>query len=393
MPGTVPKATDPILVTSTATLDANAPATKAALSSDPSAHSLLVTSTPAGHPSAGVASTGAAQLSAAGAATSSLAPSNSPAKAMAARTANPAHVGKKGTSSAKSKAAKANDAQDPQQSELVKFIETNGHFSLVRNFHLADAFTLMNGFCGAQSLFASARYLITSDPRHAWSALWFPLFGAIFDLLDGKVARWRNSSSMLGQELDSLADSLSFGAAPAFAAYSLGLRLPLDTLLLTLFVCAGIARLARFNVTTASVPHDAKGKARYFEGLPIPSSLILVGGMALCLLAGRVAPGGLPIALAKERGALAGQGLTFTASLRDVIPGANLGRGVPLGTFGVDATEHVASSLRGISFLKGHKDVIETISSFANFEVHKLSLVFGVWAMLMVSKTLRVPKP
>ncbi len=67
----------------------------------------------------------------------------------------------------------------------------------------------MNGFCGAQSLFASARYLLTSDPRHAWFALWFPLFGAIFDLLDGKVARWRKSSSMLGQELDSLADSVS----------------------------------------------------------------------------------------------------------------------------------------------------------------------------------------
>lgn len=78
-----------------------------------------------------------------------------------------------------------------------------------RNFHLADAFTLMNGFCGAQSLFASGRYLITSDPSHAWAALWFPFFGAIFDLLDGKVARWRNSSSMLGQELDSLADSVS----------------------------------------------------------------------------------------------------------------------------------------------------------------------------------------
>lgn len=88
------------------------------------------------------------------------------------------------------------------------------HSPLTRrsNFHLADAFTLMNGFCGAQSLFASARYLITSDPIHAWHALWFPVAGAIFDLLDGKVARWRKSSSMLGQELDSLADSVSVPA-------------------------------------------------------------------------------------------------------------------------------------------------------------------------------------
>ena len=186
---------------------------------------------------------------------------------------------------------------------------------------------------------------------------------------------------------------LSFGAAPAFAAFSLGLRLPLDTLLLTMFVCAGIARLARFNVTTASIPHDSKGKARYFEGLPIPSSLILVGGMALCLLAGRFEAGGLPIALAKERGTLATQGLSWTNSLRDVIPGAKLGTGVPLGTFGYDATSQVAQYLSNFSILKQRKEVVESIASFANIEVHKISLLWGAWAMAMVSKTLRVPKP
>lgn len=66
----------------------------------------------------------------------------------------------------------------------------------------------MNGFCGAQSIFNSCRFLVTSDPKYIWFALWFPFFGAIFDLLDGKIARWRQSSSMLGQELDSLADSV-----------------------------------------------------------------------------------------------------------------------------------------------------------------------------------------
>jgi CDP-diacylglycerol--serine O-phosphatidyltransferase len=186
---------------------------------------------------------------------------------------------------------------------------------------------------------------------------------------------------------------LSFGAAPAFAAFALGLRLPLDTLLLTMFVCAGIARLARFNVTTASIPHDSKGKARYFEGLPIPSSLMLVAGMALCLLAGRVAPGGLPIALAKERGAIASQGLSFTNRLRDVIPGANQGTGVPFGTFGFDATAQTAQYLSTFSVLKQRKDVVEIIASFANIEVHKISLLWGAWAMAMVSKTLHVPKP
>lgn len=52
----------------------------------------------------------------------------------------------------------------------------------------------------------SAKYLVTSDEDYLWSALVFPLAGLFFDFLDGKVARWRNESSMIGQELDSLAD-------------------------------------------------------------------------------------------------------------------------------------------------------------------------------------------
>jgi CDP-diacylglycerol--serine O-phosphatidyltransferase len=186
---------------------------------------------------------------------------------------------------------------------------------------------------------------------------------------------------------------VSFGAAPAFAAFALGLRLPLDTLLLTMFVCAGIARLARFNVTTASIPHDSKGKAQYFEGLPIPSSLILVGGMALCLLCGRFEAGGLPLALAKERGTLASHGLTYTNSLRDVIPGANLGQGVPFGKFSFDASRQTYQFLSQFQALKQYKQEVMTVASYATIEVHKISLLWGAWAMAMVSKTLRVPKP
>lgn len=211
MPGTVPKATDPILVTSTTN---GTSTSKAALDSDPFPHSLVLTSSPE-HPTSGVASTGAAQLTVSSAATSSLTPSNSTAKAMTAQVSSPTNNNKGKGSGGKvnkkigSKGQIESTGDKAKDAELLKFIDTNGHFSLVRNFHLADAFTLMNGFCGAQSIFASGRYLLTSDPKHAWTALWFPLFGAIFDLLDGKVARWRNSSSMLGQELDSLADSVS----------------------------------------------------------------------------------------------------------------------------------------------------------------------------------------
>lgn len=160
-----------------------------------------------------------------------------------------------------------------------------------------------------------------------------------------------------------------------------------------MFVCAGIARLARFNVTTASIPHDSKGKAQYFEGLPIPSSLILVGGMALCLLSGRFEAGGLPIALAREKGAIAAQGLTFTNRFRDVIPGAKLGTGVPLGTFSYQGSKQVAQHLSSIAFFKQRKDIVAMIAPYADVEVHKISLLWGAWAMAMVSKTLRVPKP
>ncbi|CAO1617192.1 unnamed protein product [Parajaminaea phylloscopi] len=274
---------------------------------------------------------------------------------------------------------------DEQEVALRKFVETSGHFSLVRNFRLADAFTIMNAFCAGQSFFNSARYLVTGDTRYAWFALWCPFFGAIFDLLDGKIARWRGGGSMLGQELDSLADSISFGAAPCVAAYTLGLREPLDTFILTLFICAGVARLARFNVTTALIPHDQTGKAKYFEGLPIPTSLILVGGMAFCLLFGKFE--------GAESVKMAGGPFQFTnrfasglssSSSKPVRLLAGSGYGVPFGkgSFGL---KQVAAAL-GLN-LSG-----QTVAAFTA-EYHYISLLWLGWAVAMVSKTLRVPKP
>ncbi|KAJ1017799.1 hypothetical protein NDA16_005116 [Ustilago loliicola] len=375
MPGTIPAITDPALVDAT---------TIASLETSDSQAPSLITPNPPAHPTSGVASKGATQLTTTSSLSSSLAPTNLQAKMTKNLSSS--------SPSVRQRKNKVKDAADHTSSELLKFVETDGHFSLVRNFHLADVFTLMNAFCGAQSLFASARYLITSDPKHAWLALWFPLFGAIFDLLDGKVARWRKSSSMLGQELDSLADSLSFGAAPAFAAYALGLRGGLDSFVLTLFVCAGVARLARFNVTAASIPHDTTGKARYFEGLPIPSSLVLVGGMAICLLTGRIEPGGLPIALAKERGYISSKGLTFTGSLSEYLPGSFSGRGVPLGTFTIDFSQQLAQLLQLLPGV-GAKSAVQWGESVAKIQGHWLAFLWLAWAMAMVSKTLRVPKP
>ncbi|SOV03386.1 related to CHO1 - CDP-diacylglycerol serine O-phosphatidyltransferase [Ustilago sp. UG-2017a] len=368
MPGTIPAITDPILVDST-TIDPPSTTAPSLITPHPHQQSLP---------------------------TSALSCSLAPTSLQAKMTKNISSSSSSSSPSVRQRKNKAvdsvKDAADHTSSELLKFVETDGHFSLVRNFHLADAFTLMNAFCGAQSLFASARYLITSDPKHAWLALWFPLFGAIFDLLDGKVARWRKSSSMLGQELDSLADSLSFGAAPAFAAYALGLRGSLDSFFLTLFVCAGVARLARFNVTAATIPHDAAGKARYFEGLPIPSSLVLVGGMAVCLLTGRIEPGGLPIALAKERGYISSNGLTFTGSLSEYLPHTFTGRGVPLGTFTIDFSSQVAKILQLVPGMRA-KSALQWGQSIAKIQGHWLAFLWLGWAAAMVSKTLRVPKP
>ncbi|RMZ06197.1 hypothetical protein D0862_04714 [Hortaea werneckii] len=171
-------------------------------------------------------------------------------------------------------------AQDKQARLLSS--PNPGHFSMIRAYHLADLITLMNGFCGVMSIMSSMRYLISPRGQTAdiWIALGFMPFGLFFDFFDGKVARWRNKSSLMGQELDSLADLISFGCAPAMCAFALGMRTYLDQFLLTCFVLSGLARLARFNVTTGNVPKDASGKAAYFEGLPIPTSLSIAALMA-----------------------------------------------------------------------------------------------------------------
>ncbi|PGH15098.1 CDP-diacylglycerol-serine O-phosphatidyltransferase [Helicocarpus griseus UAMH5409] len=153
-----------------------------------------------------------------------------------------------------------------------------GHFSLVRALHLADLVTELN----VMSVFSSMRYCLgdSTQYRDLWIALSFMPFGLFFDFMDGKIARWRRKSSLMGQELDSLADLISFGVAPASAAFAIGMRTPLDHLFLTFFVLCGLTRLARFNVTVATLPKDVTGKSQYFEGTPIPTTLGIVALMA-----------------------------------------------------------------------------------------------------------------
>lgn len=161
------------------------------------------------------------------------------------------------------------------------------HFSLLRSYHIADLITLANAFAGTGSILAMMSYLVSPDSWRVHLALGLlPLaFGC--DVMDGLVARWRFEHSVFGRELDSLADIVSFGVAPVVIAYGLGLRGGLDALVLVFFVGCGISRLARFNITAAQLA-DTRGKVQYFEGTPIPSSLVLILVLAVCLYTGRV---------------------------------------------------------------------------------------------------------
>lgn len=148
-------------------------------------------------------------------------------------------------------------------------------FSMIREFHLADWFTLSNAFCGVGSLFSVMTYLQTLEVRHLYFACGLIPVALIFDVLDGRIARWRAQHSAMGRELDSLADVISFGVAPAVIAYGCGMQGLVDRIILVFFVACGVSRLARYNVTAEQLS-EGGDKVKYFEGTPIPTSLALV---------------------------------------------------------------------------------------------------------------------
>ncbi|MBK9087516.1 MAG: CDP-diacylglycerol--serine O-phosphatidyltransferase [Holophagales bacterium] len=161
------------------------------------------------------------------------------------------------------------------------------HFSMIREFHLADWFTLGNAVCGVGALFSTMTYLETSDVHHVTIACALVVAALVFDVLDGRIARWRQKSSPMGQELDSLADVISFGVAPAILAYGCGMQGLYDRIVLAFFVACGVSRLARYNVTAAALS-EGTGKVKYFEGTPIPTSVLLVLLLALAARLGAV---------------------------------------------------------------------------------------------------------
>ena len=155
------------------------------------------------------------------------------------------------------------------------------HFSMLREFHLADFFTLGNAACGVGAILLGLQYMASGDRVDFLLAAALAPAAFILDVLDGRIARARHQHSPLGRELDSLSDVISFGMAPAALGFAAGMQGGWDAAALIYFVCCGVSRLARYNVTAEELAGDASGKVKYFEGTPIPTSVVLTGLLAL----------------------------------------------------------------------------------------------------------------
>lgn len=162
--------------------------------------------------------------------------------------------------------------------------------SMIRSLSLADYVTLANAAAGTTAIFACLNHMDVAGRACAdagkahlaacvdspWLWLAFALLPVAFvaDAMDGWVARKGGHQSPYGGDLDSLADVISFGLAPAVVGFTLGIRGGWDMIVLVYFVACGIARLARFNVTATQLS-TASGKVSHFEGTPIPTSLFI----------------------------------------------------------------------------------------------------------------------
>jgi CDP-diacylglycerol--serine O-phosphatidyltransferase len=158
---------------------------------------------------------------------------------------------------------------------------------MLRSYTVADLFTIGNAACGTIAIFLALNYIAENGNRYLWIAFLLLCAALAFDVMDGYWARRSRRQSLLGADLDSLADIVSFGVAPAVLGFTLGLRGGWDMLILTYFVVCGISRLARFNVTAAALTGES-GRVAYFEGTPIPTSLVLVLLLAAAFWAGAI---------------------------------------------------------------------------------------------------------
>jgi CDP-diacylglycerol---serine O-phosphatidyltransferase len=138
-------------------------------------------------------------------------------------------------------------------------------------FLLPNVITLSSVFCGFDSIRISATATGDDDYYRASLLLVFALF---FDTLDGRVARLTKTQSAFGLQIDSLADVISFGVAPALLVFrwSLSQRPMVGLVAAFLFVAAGAVRLARFNVLSMGDKGAPTKPGKYIVGLPVPGA-------------------------------------------------------------------------------------------------------------------------
>jgi CDP-diacylglycerol---serine O-phosphatidyltransferase len=147
-------------------------------------------------------------------------------------------------------------------------------------------FTVLNMFCGFLSI-------VQTSQKDYLLAAWFIVLAGVFDVLDGVMARITKSSSEFGIEFDSLSDVISFGVAPSFMVYNLGLNAQnaLGMLISAMPMVFGALRLARFNVQLVGFDKD------FFKGLPIPAVALTIASFVLTFYRPFAGIGGLEGAL------------------------------------------------------------------------------------------------
>ena len=268
--------------------------------------------------------------------------------------------------------------------------QTKKHFSMIRGFHLADFFTLANAACGVGAVFLTMRYLQGGALAYFYAAAAMAPLAFFFDWLDGNVARWRHEHSVLGRELDSLADVISFGVAPAVLAYAAGLDGGWDAAILIYFVCCGVSRLARFNVTAEKMSEgDASGKVKYFEGTPIPTSVVLTGVLAF---AAGMRGGWDAVILIYFVCCGVSRLARFNVTAEQLSEGGDKvkyfeGTPIPTSVVLVGVLAWAAWSGR-----IGDNNLWGGAWTLGPWQLHPLALLFALSGTLMISKTLRIPK-
>src|SRR5574340_747330 len=158
-------------------------------------------------------------------------------------------------------------------------VSDSGDEPKLKIYFLPNLLTAANLFCGFVALTKIVEANIPADYQQIKVALGFILLACIFDLFDGRVARVSGIESPFGREFDSLADLISFGAAPAFLVHRVVLRdvfqghAEWGWFIASIYLICGAFRLARFNCLAAQANHAA---TKDFLGFPIPSAAGLV---------------------------------------------------------------------------------------------------------------------